>query len=199
MDAGGRGLDAHRQVLGDEHDAPPLELQVLGDGQDARVVVAQAEAIGQRGDALVVELDVHVAAVDADRQRRGEVAVALAEVVEDAQGLAGEVAEVGVVALGLELGDDDDRQHDVVLGEAHQRMGVRQQHGRVEHVGEGLGAQALEDSLLRAEGGDDGRGAVGQSLLRCQRRGPHLRPADVVTMRAAVEVERCGVVHGGLR
>src|SRR5690242_21182182 len=44
-----RGLDAQRQVLGDQGDVVALLGQVVGHGQDAGVVVAEAEARGQRG------------------------------------------------------------------------------------------------------------------------------------------------------
>ena len=37
-----------------------------------------------------------------------------------------------MVALGLQLGDHDDRQHDLVLGEAQQRERVGEQDGGVE-------------------------------------------------------------------
>ena len=51
-----------------------------------------------------------------------------------AQRLAGEVAEFGMVALGLQLRDHDDREHDLVLVEAGQGVGVGQQHAGVEYV-----------------------------------------------------------------
>lgn len=198
VDAGGAGLDAHRQVLGHQHHVLALELEVLRDGEDAGVVVAEAEAVGQRGGAHVVQLDVHVAAVLADRERHGEVPVQLAQVVEDAQRLPREVAEVGVVALGLELGDHDDRQHDVVLGEAVQRERVREQHRGVQHVGDHARLDLGEHLLGGAgpERGDHG-GTVGV------RGADHRRPAVRSGREAAAEGGRrlAGsgrLVHGSL-
>ena len=56
------------------------------------------------------------------------------QVVQGAQGLAGEVAELRVVALGLEFGDDDDGKHDLVLGEPGHRPRVGEQDTGVEDV-----------------------------------------------------------------
>jgi hypothetical protein len=82
----------------------------------------------------VVELDAHGAALVADRHGSVEAPGCDPQVVEQAQGRAGEVAELGVVALGLELGDDDHRQHHLVLLEAGDRARVGQQDRGVEHV-----------------------------------------------------------------
>ena len=54
------------------------------------------------------------------------------QVVEQPQRLPGEVAQLGVVPLGLELGDDDHRQHDLVLLEPQHGARVGQQDGGVE-------------------------------------------------------------------
>ena len=50
------------------------------------------------------------------------------------QRLPGEVADLGVVALALELRDHDDGKDHRVLGEAEQRPRIGQQHRGVEHV-----------------------------------------------------------------
>ena len=121
-----------RSLLTTVTSTPSLR-EVLGDGQDAGVVVAEPEAGGQRERVGVVELDAQGAAVVADRHRGVEPALADPQVVEQPQGLAGEVAELRVVPLGLELGDDDDRQHDLVLLEPQHRARVGQQDGGVEH------------------------------------------------------------------
>ena len=68
----------------------------------------------------MVELDVQGAALLADRDGQVEAAVLLAQRVEHAQRGPGERAEFPVVPLGLELGDDDDGQHHLVLGESLQ-------------------------------------------------------------------------------
>ena len=57
-----------------------------------------------------------------------------AQLVEYPQRLAREVPDLGVVALRLELRDDDDRKDHRVLGEAEQGPGIRQEHRGVEHV-----------------------------------------------------------------
>ena len=71
----------------------------------------------------------------ADGDREVEALVLHAQLVEVAEGLAGEVPDLGVVALRLELGDDDDREHHRVLGEPEDRLRIAQQHRGVEHVG----------------------------------------------------------------
>ena len=58
-----------------------------------------------------------------------------AELVEVTQRLPGEVAEFGVVPLGLELGDHDHRDDDGMLGEAEEGPRIAQQHRGVEDVG----------------------------------------------------------------
>ncbi len=74
--------------------------------------------------------------VVADRHRGVEPAGRDAQVVEQPQGRAGEVAELGVVALGLQLGDDDDRQDDLVLLEPEDRPRVGEEDRGVEDVGQ---------------------------------------------------------------
>jgi hypothetical protein len=83
----------------------------------------------------VVELDAQGAAQVPDRHRLVEPAVLDPQVVEHPQRRPGEVAELGVVPLALELGDDDDRQHHLVLGEAVHRARVGEQDRGVEHIG----------------------------------------------------------------
>ena len=82
----------------------------------------------------VVELDAQRAAL-ADRDGEVEPAVLDAQLVEVPQRLPGEVADLGVVALALELGDHHDGDHDVVLGEAEERPRIAQQHRGVQDVG----------------------------------------------------------------
>ena len=84
---------------------------------------------------MVIEFDAYRAALVPDRQRFGERAVLFAQVVEDAQRLAGEIAEFGVVPLPFEFGDHDDREHNVVLRESKDRVWVRQHNGRIENIG----------------------------------------------------------------
>ena len=80
-----------------------------------RVVVTEAEAGRQHRGVAVVELDPQRATVVADRDGLVEPAVQHAQLVEQPQRGAGEVAELGMVPLGLQLGDHHDGKHDLVL------------------------------------------------------------------------------------
>jgi hypothetical protein len=82
----------------------------------------------------VVELDPNRSALVADGQRLVETAVRDPEVIERTQSIPGEIAQLGVVTLGLELGYHDDREYDLVLGEPGQRTRVGQQDTCVEDV-----------------------------------------------------------------
>ena len=84
----------------------------------------------------MIQLDPDRAALIADRQVGVQPAVRDPEVIQMPQGLAGEVTELGVVALGLQLGDHHDRQHDPVLGKPAEGSRVRQQDAGVEDVSE---------------------------------------------------------------
>ena len=83
----------------------------------------------------MVQLHVDRAAHIVDGDRGIEPAVGDPQVVEVSQGRTGEVAELTVVPLRLQLGDHHDGKHDVVFGEAAERMGVAQQDGGVDDVG----------------------------------------------------------------
>ena len=61
-----------------------------------------------------------------------------------------EEAQLRVVALALELGDDHDRQHHLVLGEPQQGLRVREQHRGVENVG----SAHAPDATVRSSCGD---------------------------------------------
>ena len=128
------GLDPQRHVLGDQADVAALGAQVQRDHHDPAVVAVVAEAGRQHRRVAVVELDVQRAAVLADRHRRVEPAVGHPQVVEDPQRLAGEPAQLGVVALVLQFTDHDEREHHVGVAEAQQRTGVGEQDGGVEDV-----------------------------------------------------------------
>ena len=132
VEADGGGLDAQRQVLGDQRDGVALVGQVARHGEDPGVVVAEPEARRQRGGVGVVELDADRAAVVAHRHRLVEAAVGDAQVVEHAQGRAREEAQLRMVTLALQLGDHHHRQHHLVLREPLQRAGVGEQHAGVE-------------------------------------------------------------------
>ena len=145
----GRGLDAQREVLGDQRDVVTLVGEVARDGQDPGVVVAEPEAGRQRSRVGVVELDPDGAAVLAHGHRLVEPAVGDPQVVEHAQGAAREEAQLGMVSLALELGDHHDRQDHLVLGEPLERAGVGEQHAGVEDERPRRGADC---DLLRSLG-----------------------------------------------
>jgi hypothetical protein len=148
-----RRLDAEREVLRDDRDREAVVRQVRGDREDARVVVAELQPGRQHRHVRVVQLDPERAARP-DLHREVEAVVRHAEAVEEAQRLSREVAQLRIVALALELADDDDGQHHVVLGEPEDRLRVAEQDGRVEHVG------ALVDG-----GGPIGRSVTGGGAL----------------------------------
>jgi hypothetical protein len=55
------------------------------------------------------------------------------QLVEKAQALTSEPAELRMVAFRLELGDDDDRQYDVVLVESGNRRRIGEKDTGVEN------------------------------------------------------------------
>ncbi|MDQ1048278.1 hypothetical protein QFZ76_006514 [Streptomyces sp. V4I2] len=122
------------EILRHNRDVESLGLQIAGDREDAGVVVPEAVAAGQDAGVRVVELDTDGPAEVPDRDGSIKAAVLDAELVEQAQGLPGEVAEFGMVPLGLQFRDHDDRQHDFMLVEAVQGVRVGQQDAGVENI-----------------------------------------------------------------
>ena len=57
------------------------------------------------------------------------------KVVEVPKRLPGEETQLGMVALSLKLGNDDDWEHDPVLSEPANRCRVREQNTGIQHVG----------------------------------------------------------------
>ena len=57
------------------------------------------------------------------------------EVVQVPQRLTGEIAQLGMVTLGFQLGDDHDREDDVMLVESRDGRWVGEQDAGVEDVG----------------------------------------------------------------
>ena len=82
----------------------------------------------------MVELDADGAARVVDLQGHVEPAMSETKLVEQPQRLPGEPAELGMRALGLELGDDHDRKHDLVLVETGDGTGIGEQHAGVQDV-----------------------------------------------------------------
>ena len=135
VEADGRRLDPHRQVLGDQRDQVALVGEVARHREDPGVVVAEPEAGRERVGVGVVQLDPDRAAGLADRDRLVETPVADPQLVEHPQRRPREVAELGVVPLALELRDHHHREHHLVLLELAQRRGIGQQDAGVDHVG----------------------------------------------------------------
>ena len=81
----------------------------------------------------MVQLHHERAAVGAQRDGTVQAAVLEPQVIEQPEGLAREVTQLRVVALSFELGDDDDRQDDLVLGEAQEGPRIREQDGGIDH------------------------------------------------------------------
>ncbi len=148
-----RRLDAHRQVFRHDGDLGAVLGDVHRDREDAAVVAAGAHARGQHGGVGVVQLDAQRAVVS-DGHGEVEAAVLDAELVEVAQGLPREIADLGVVTFALEFHDHHDGDHHGVLREAEERPGVAQQDGGVQDVraqgliGSGFGLGALDDVTL---------------------------------------------------
>ena len=112
-----------------------LGLQVACDGEDAGVVVAQLEPARKDRDVGVVQLDAHGATGVTHHHRLVESAVLHPKVVQQSQRLSGEVAELRVTALGLQLRDDDDGDDHVMLVETEQCSRIGEQDGGVQDVG----------------------------------------------------------------
>ena len=103
----------------------------------------------------MIQLDPDAAAGVTDRQIGVQAAILDSKIIEISQCLAGEVPELWMMTLGLKLGDDNDRQHDPVLGESADSGRIRQQDAGVQHIG----APALADAGgTRLRRGQAGRG-----------------------------------------
>jgi hypothetical protein len=76
------------------------------------------------------------------------------QIVEQAERLPGEPAELGMVPFALQLADDDQRQYHLVLAEPRERSGIGEQHGRVED--EGSTAAIGISSIMQVSGNGHG-------------------------------------------
>jgi hypothetical protein len=79
----------------------------------------------------VVQLDPEASTGD----REVEAFVLNAQFVEISKRLAGEVADLRVVAFAFKLGNDDNGKNYGMLCKAKDRLRIRQKDGRVENVG----------------------------------------------------------------
>ena len=126
-------LEPQQDVLGHQHDLPALLMQPLAHAQDAVVLHAVGQAFRQR--------DVHAVGLDAQRapafQRHALQQVAAAAVpLERADGCTGVRA---ALALGffqaVQLLEHRERQHEVVILKAVQRIGRLDQHVGIQYIG----------------------------------------------------------------
>src|SRR4051794_40127462 len=104
-----------------------------GNCENATVVVIQADAAGQHSRVSIGEFNSKCSAF-AHRNREIETTMFDTQIIEVAQGLTSEVADLRIVTLAFELADHHDRNHDRVLSEAEERLRVRQENRRVENV-----------------------------------------------------------------
>lgn len=91
----------------------------------------------------MVEFDAQRPAQIPEGDRGIQPAVPDPEVVQQAQGLPGEVPELRMVPFGLQFRDHDDREHDFVLVEAGHGVRIGQQDAGVENIGAPVGHAAL--------------------------------------------------------
>ena len=148
-----RGLDAQRHVLADQRDVLALGGQRPGHGQDPAVPGVVAEPRREHRGIGVVQLDPQGTARVVDRYRLVQPAVGDPQVVEQAQALAGEVAQFRVVALAFELGDHHQREDHLVLGETQERGRVGEENGGVEDEGADGGLATTTTSGQGCSGG----------------------------------------------
>jgi hypothetical protein len=127
-------LDPQRNVLADQRDVLALGREVGRAGEDARVVGLGPEAQRQHRRVAVIQFNLERTALRANRNRLIQPSVVQPQIVEHPQRLPGEPAQLVVMAFGLQLTDDYQRNDDFMLGESGAGPGVGQQHGGVEHI-----------------------------------------------------------------
>jgi hypothetical protein len=120
-----------------------LSREIGRDGEDASVVVHQPEPGRQDPGVGVIQFHLDRAAQFVDGQLGVQPAVLYAEVVQEAERLTGEVSQLRVMTLGLQLGDDDNRQDHQMLVEPGECGRIGEQDTGVEHVGTDLAAGPL--------------------------------------------------------
>jgi len=157
-----RSLQAQRKILGDHDDVAAVGHEAQGHREDPVVVGVRPQARGQRPEVLVVELDAEGATFVVDRHRFDEGAVTGAELLEEVEAPAGRPAQLGVMALALELGEDHQREHDLVFGEPRHRERVGQEYRGVDDENR-AGDQGTGDASAR---GCARRGHCGTNFFR---------------------------------
>ena len=136
---GGR-LDPQREILADEDHVVAFGSEAARDRQYPCVVVTEPEAGWQHLRVGMVQLDPDGPAEVADREVVVQAPVRDPEIVQVPQGLAGEETKFGVVAFGLQFGDDHDGQDHAVLGEPADGRRVGEQDAGVQDISTPPGA-----------------------------------------------------------
>ena len=113
----------------------PVSRQIASNRENPGVVLGEPKTGRKHRRVSVVQFYAQRSAEVVDLHRNIEAPMSHAQVIEQSERGAGEIAEFGVRTFGLEFTDDDDRQHDLVLVESQQRARVAEQHAGVEHVG----------------------------------------------------------------
>ena len=128
------GLDAQRGVVGHDHGRAVRSLAERG-GQDAVVGLGRVEPLGRDlVEHQPVGLDAQGAAAGQLHGVADVAAVGHPQLLDRPYDLPCRPTDVVHARLVLvELLDDDQRDHRVGIGEGEQRVGIGDEHGRVEH------------------------------------------------------------------
>ena len=129
-----------------------LAHQAQRHGQDPVVVRVGGERLRQTRRARVVQLDPQCAAFVVDRHRLQQRTVAGTQVFQEVQAATGGPAELGMMALRLELREHHQRQHHLVLGEPGHGQGIGQEYGGVDDIDRGA-HQGTGDATALARAG----------------------------------------------
>jgi hypothetical protein len=117
----------------------------------------------------MVQLDADTTSGCTDRDVGIKPSVLHPEVVEMTERLPGEEAELWMIALGFEFGNDDDRQDHPMLGEPADCCRIREQDAGVQDVGAATPARPGSGCSPRRPGGIGQPGGDGRRWLRSQR------------------------------
>ena len=128
-----RRLDPQRHVLGDQADVAALGARFSATTRIRLSLVSVRNPAGSTDGSLWLSSTCSVPPSSPIGTGASSRPCGHSQVVQQPQRLPGEPAELGVVPLALQLGDHDERQHHVVVVEAHERPRVGEQDRGVEH------------------------------------------------------------------
>ena len=135
VDSHGRGLDAHRQVLGHQCYGKALIQQVLGDREYACVVIPGAHAHRQDIGCNIVQFNAQRSTGFGHWDRLGQSPMAGYQVIKQTKGLTGEETQIRILALVFQLDDDSQRDHYMMLIETEHGFRIRKQDRSINNVG----------------------------------------------------------------